>query len=179
LQTSISNCSNNYGPHQFPEKLIPLMLCQLLAGKSLPVYGDGRNIRDWLHVEDHCRGIDAVLTQGETGEVYNIGGRSECENIQLVRMLCTIVDDHLRSTQALCARFPNSVAAQGGRSERLLCYVKDRPGHDRRYAIDCTKIERDCDFRPRIALDAGLRATVAWYLEHMDTLHSVWQRTTA
>src|ERR1019366_3922330 len=172
-----SNCSNNYGPHQFPEKLIPLMIAQLLAGKSLPVYGDGRNIRDWLHVEDHCRGIDAVLSQGKIGEVYNIGGRSECENIHLVRMLCTIVDDHLGSTRELCARFPDSAAAQGERSEQLVRYVKDRPGHDRRYAIDSAKIERECAFRPSITLEAGLRATVAWYIERADTLRTGWQRT--
>jgi dTDP-glucose 4,6-dehydratase len=179
LQTTISNCSNNYGPHQFPEKLIPVMIAQLLAGKSLPVYGDGRNIRDWLHVEDHCRGIDAVLKHGRTGEVYNIGGRSECENIHLVRMLCTIVDEQLISTRELCARFPNSAVAQGEQSERLVRYVKDRPGHDRRYAIDSRKTERECAFYPRISLQAGLRATVAWYLERADTLRTGWQRTIA
>ncbi len=177
LQTTISNCSNNYGPHQFPEKLIPLMIAQLLAGKSLPVYGDGRNIRDWLHVEDHCRGIDAVLSQGKIGEVYNIGGRSECENMHLVHLLCRIVDHHLSSTQGLCARFPNSAAALGEQSERLVRYVRDRPGHDRRYAIDSAKIERECAFQPSISLEAGLRATVAWYIERADTLRTGWQRT--
>jgi dTDP-glucose 4,6-dehydratase len=179
LQTTISNCSNNYGPHQFPEKLIPVMIAQLLDGKSLPVYGDGRNIRDWLHVEDHCRGIEAVLTRGRTGEVYNIGGRSECENIELVRKLCAIVDDHLASAQDLSARFPNSAAAHGESSERLVRYVKDRPGHDRRYAIDCSKVERECAFRPQVSLEAGLRATVAWYLERAETLKTGWQRTIA
>ncbi|MGA2023510.1 MAG: dTDP-glucose 4,6-dehydratase [Steroidobacteraceae bacterium] len=177
LKTSISNCSNNYGPHQFPEKLIPLMIAQLLAGKSLPVYGDGRNVRDWLHVEDHCRGIEAVLGQGRAGEVYNIGGGSECENIQLVRMLCSIVDAHLLSTQELCGRFPNSAAAQGEQSERLVRYVKDRPGHDRRYAIDSAKIQRDLGYRPQVALEAGLRSTVAWYLDRADSLRTGWQRT--
>jgi len=177
LRTSISNCSNNYGPYQFSEKLIPLMIAQLLAGKSLPVYGDGRNIRDWLHVEDHCRGIEAVLTRGQPGEVYNIGGRSECENIHLVRKLCTIVDDHLTSTPEFCARFPESAAAQGEVSERLVRFVKDRPGHDRRYAIDSAKIERECGFTPRISLEAGLRSTVAWYLERADRLRTGWQRT--
>jgi len=177
LQTTISNCSNNYGPHQFPEKLIPLMIAQLLAGKSLPVYGDGRNVRDWLHVEDHCRGIEAVLQSGRVGEVYNIGGRSECENIQLVHMLCRIVDAHLRSTQALCDQFPDSAAAHAESSERLVRYVKDRPGHDRRYAIDSAKIERELGYRPQIALEAGLRATVQWYLERADTLRTGWQRT--
>jgi dTDP-glucose 4,6-dehydratase len=177
LQTTISNCSNNYGPYQFPEKLIPLMISQLLAGKSLPVYGDGRNIRDWLHVEDHCRGIEAVLKQGRHGEVYNIGGRSECENIELVRMLCTIVDEHLHSSPQHCQRFPQSSVAQGQQSEKLVSFVKDRPGHDRRYAIDSAKIERECAFQPRISLQAGLRATVAWYLERTDTLKTGWQRT--
>jgi len=177
LATSISNCSNNYGPYQFPEKLIPLMIAQLLAGKSLPVYGDGRNIRDWLHVEDHCRGIEAVLTHGRPGEVYNIGGRSEVENIHLVRRLCAIVDEHVGATVELRQGFPECAVAQGENSERLVRYVKDRPGHDRRYAIDCSKIERECDFRPRVTLDAGLKATVAWYLARADTLRTGWQRT--
>src|SRR5450631_3140794 len=118
LQTTISNCSNNYGPHQFPEKLIPLMIAQLLAGKSLPVYGDGRNIRDWLHVEDHCRGIDAVLKRGMPGETYNIGGRSECENIALVRRLCAIVDDCVGSSSELRQSFPDCAVAHGEISER-------------------------------------------------------------
>jgi dTDP-glucose 4,6-dehydratase len=177
LQTTISNCSNNYGPYQFAEKLIPLMISQLIAGKSLPVYGDGRNIRDWLHVEDHCRGIEAVLLRGKPGEVYNIGGRSECENIRLVKMLCTIVDQHIGSSEQLRQSFPNCAVAQGELSERLVRYVKDRPGHDRRYAIDGTKIERECAFRPRISLEAGLRMTVGWYLDRADTLRSGWQRT--
>jgi dTDP-glucose 4,6-dehydratase len=178
LQTTISNCSNNYGPHQFPEKLIPLMIGQLLAGKPLPVYGDGLNVRDWLHVEDHCRGIEAVIAKGRIGEVYNIGGRSECENIHLVRMLCTIVDE-LTSTPELRARFPRSAGAQGAKSEALVHYVTDRPGHDRRYAIDSAKIERECGFKPQIALEAGLRSTVAWYLERAETLPAGWQRTIA
>jgi dTDP-glucose 4,6-dehydratase len=153
------------------------MIAQLLAGNSLPVYGDGRNVRDWLHVDDHCRGIDAVLERGKAGEVYNIGGRSECENIHLVRMLCAIIDEHLSANRGLCVRFPNSALALGERSEKLISYVKDRPGHDRRYAIDCAKIEQDCEFRPRIALETGLRATVAWYLERADSMRIGWQRT--
>ena len=177
LQTSISNCSNNYGPYQFAEKLIPLMIAQLLAGKSLPVYGDGRNIRDWLHVQDHCRGIEAVLTRGRPGEVYNIGGRSECENIRLVHTLCRIVDECIGATIELRQSFPGCAVAQGEVSERLVSYVNDRPGHDRRYAIDSAKIERDCGFRPQISLEAGLRTTVDWYLQRADTLRSGWQRT--
>jgi dTDP-glucose 4,6-dehydratase len=176
LATTISNCSNNYGPHQFAEKLIPVMIVQLLAGKPLPVYGDGRNIRDWLHVEDHCRGIEAVLERGAVGEVYNIGGRSECENIHLVRLLCRLVDEHLHADSVQCARFPDAPAARGNRSESLLSFVKDRPGHDRRYAINCARIERECDFRPQIALESGLRATVAWYLAHPEALRAGWQR---
>jgi dTDP-glucose 4,6-dehydratase len=177
LQTTVSVCCNNYGPYQFPEKLIPLMISQLLAGKSLPVYGDGRNIRDWLHVDDHCRGIEAVLMRGRPGEVYNIGGRSECENIHLVHKLCAIIDEHIGTTVELRQSFPNCAAAQGEVSERLVRYVKDRPGHDRRYAIDSAKIERDCGFRPQISLEAGLRTTVDWYLQRADTLRSGWQRT--
>jgi dTDP-glucose 4,6-dehydratase len=179
LHTTITNCSNNYGPFQFPEKLIPLMIAQLLAGKSLPVYGDGRNIRDWLHVQDHCRGIEAVLARGRVGEVYNIGGHSECENIHLVRTLCRIVDEQLSSAPTLPTRYPHSAAAQGKSSEQLISYVKDRPGHDRRYAIDSAKIERECLFHPHIALEAGLRATVASYLERVDSLRTGWQRTVA
>jgi len=178
LKITISNCSNNYGPHQFPEKLIPLMIAQLLAGKALPVYGDGRNIRDWLHVEDHCRGIDAVLSSGQIGHVYNIGGCSECENIALVRMLCTLIDEHVGSSPAHRARYPNAAAARGDQSQRLIQFVQDRPGHDRRYAIDSSKIERECAFRPRISLPAGLRSTVAWYLERAE-LSVGWQRSIA
>jgi dTDP-glucose 4,6-dehydratase len=177
LQSSISNCSNNYGPYQFAEKLIPLMIAQLLAGKSLPVYGDGRNIRDWLHVHDHCRGIEAVLMRGRPGEVYNIGGRSECENIHLVHKLCAIIDDYVGNSGELRQSFPNCAAAQGEVSERLVRYVKDRPGHDRRYAIDSAKVERDCAFRAQISLEAGLRTTVDWYLQRADSLRSGWQRT--
>ena len=176
LHTTISNCSNNYGPHQFPEKLIPVMISQLLAGEPLPVYGDGRNVRDWLHVEDHCRGIEAVLKHGRVGEVYNIGGRAECENLRLVRTLCTIVDGELSANEELRGRFPNSPAARGVAGESLLRYVTDRPGHDRRYAIDCAKIEKECSFRPRIALEAGLKATVAWYLDRAELLRTGWRR---
>jgi dTDP-glucose 4,6-dehydratase len=163
---------------QFPERLIPLMIAQLLAGKPL-LYGDGRNVRDWLYVQDHCLGIEAVLERGRVGEVYNIGGRSECENIHLVHRLCAIVDELLHSSPALRERFPNSAAARGEVSQRLVRFVTDRPGHDRRYAIDCSRIERECGFRPRIALEEGLRATVAWYLRRADVLSSGWQRTVA
>jgi len=170
LQISISNCSNNYGPLQFPEKLIPVMIAQLLAGKALPVYGDGRNVRDWLHVEDHCRAIDSILHHPKVGEVYNVGGHSECENIELVRMLCTIVDEHLSANRALCSRFPESAAANARKSDALISFVEDRPGHDRRYAIDFEKIQSACAYHPQIRLREGLRSTVAWYLEHPERL---------
>jgi dTDP-glucose 4,6-dehydratase len=176
LQSTITNCSNNYGPLQFPEKLIPVMISQLLAGKALPVYGDGRNVRDWLHVEDHCRGIEVVLDRGHVGETYNIGGDSECENIALVRLLCTLVDEQVGSSADLRKRYPQACVAHGTRSEQLISFVKDRPGHDRRYAIDASKIERECGFRPAVGLEEGLRGTVAWYLEHPDRLRGLWQR---
>lgn len=166
LRTTVSNCSNNYGPYQFPEKLIPLTIGHLLAGKPVPVYGDGRNIRDWLHVQDHCRGIEAILERGRCGEVYNLGGRSECENIDLVKRLCRIVDEHLGAGgRTLLARFPHAARALGRRSESLIRFVKDRAGHDRRYAVDGAKIERECGFSPSVRLCEGLRATVEWYVE--------------
>jgi dTDP-glucose 4,6-dehydratase len=179
LQTTISNCSNNYGPHQFAEKLIPVMIAQLLAGKPLPIYGDGRNIRDWLHVEDHCRGIEAVLERGTVGEVYNIGGRSECENIQLVRLLCSAVDDALHADVERRSLYTESAAALGSRSEELISFVADRPGHDRRYAIDCSRIELECGFQPTKALAPGLRETVQWYLRNPGALQQIWQRPDA
>lgn len=166
LDTTISNCSNNYGPYHFPEKLIPLIIVNLLEGKPLPVYGDGRNVRDWLHVADHCRGIDLVLTRGRPGEVYNIGGRAESENIELVRQLCSLADAAFATDATLVQRFPNAPAAHGQRSDTLIRFVTDRPGHDRRYAIDCGKAERELGFAPAMRLDSGLQQTLRWYLDH-------------
>ena len=165
LQTTISNCSNNYGPFHFPEKLIPLMIVHILEGQPLPVYGDGKNVRDWLHVSDHCRGIEQVLLKGAAGETYNIGGRAECENLTLVRSLCAIADAAFKAQPALKSRFPRAPAATGARSDTLISFVTDRPGHDRRYAIDCSKAERDLGFAPQTRIEQGLAATFQWFLD--------------
>jgi dTDP-glucose 4,6-dehydratase len=155
LPTIITNCSNNYGPYQFPEKLIPLMCINILMGKSLPVYGDGQNVRDWLYVGDHCRALDVVIHSGEAGETYNIGGNNEVKNIDLVNLLCQLMDE-------LASNLPVSPAQQ------LISFVKDRPGHDRRYAIDATKIKNHLSWSPTVTVAEGLRQTVAWYLSHRD-----------
>jgi dTDP-glucose 4,6-dehydratase len=166
LCITTSNCSNNYGPHHFPEKLIPLMIVNILHGRPLPIYGDGRNVRDWLHVEDHCRGIDLVLSRGTTGEVYNIGGGRESENIALVNQLCTIVDEVFSAEPALREKYPQCPAARGAAAASLITFVRDRPGHDRRYAIDCGKIQRDLGYRAQVLLQAGLRDTLSWFVQN-------------
>ncbi|HEV2702998.1 MAG TPA: dTDP-glucose 4,6-dehydratase [Steroidobacteraceae bacterium] len=171
LQVSTSNCSNNYGPYHFPEKLIPLMIVNLLHGRPLPVYGDGRNIRDWLHVTDHCRGIELVVRSGKAGEVYNIGGNSECENIELVRLLCAVADEAFAADEGLRASYPLCPAANGSSTATLIKFVTDRAGHDRRYAIDATKIQQELGYRPLISLQAGIRSTFAWYVAN-----SAWWR---
>ena len=163
LRTTISNCSNNYGPYQFPEKLIPLMIINALTGSPLPIYGDGLNVRDWLHVDDHCRAIESILLKGHAGETYNIGGNCERSNRDLVAMLCRIIDDRF-SAGALATRFPKSPAASGNATASAIRFVTDRPGHDRRYAIDSRKIRTALGFEPQWTLDAGLQATVDWYL---------------
>ena len=152
LPVLTTNCSNNYGPYQFPEKLIPLMIVNALAGKPLPIYGDGMNVRDWLFVADHCAGIRRVLEAGEPGETYNIGGWNEMPNLHIVHTLCDLLDE-LRPDPA-------------GSYRRLITYVKDRPGHDRRYAIDARRIERDLGWRPAETFATGIRKTVQWYLDH-------------
>jgi dTDP-glucose 4,6-dehydratase len=150
LPVTITNCSNNYGPYHFPEKLIPLMITNALAGKPLPVYGDGRNVRDWLYVEDHCRALEAVVRRGRIGETYNVGGNNECANIEIVQLICDLLD---------AAR-----PAAEGSYRRLITFVADRPGHDRRYAIDAGKITRELGWQPRETFQSGLRKTVDWYL---------------
>lgn len=160
LPVLITNCSNNYGPYQFPEKLIPLMILNALEGKPLPVYGDGQQIRDWLFVEDHCRAIAAVLAQGEPGQVYNIGGNCERANLEVVRTICALVDE-------LRPGLPHAPCSS------LITYVKDRPGHDRRYAIDATKIQRELGWRPKEDFSSGMRRTVAWYFDNLSWVERI------
>ncbi len=155
LPTIITNCSNNYGPYHFPEKLIPLMCINILLGKSLPVYGDGQNVRDWLYVGDHCRALDVVIQQGQPSETYNIGGNNEVKNIDLVHTLCELMNE-------LAPHLPVRP------SQKLITFVKDRPGHDRRYAIDATKIQAELGWSPAETLEGGLRQTLEWYLAHRD-----------
>jgi dTDP-glucose 4,6-dehydratase len=155
LPVLTTNCSNNYGPYQFPEKLIPLTILNALEGKALPIYGDGQNIRDWLYVEDHCIAIETVLDNGRPGEVYNVGGNSERTNLQVVTTLCGLLDE-------LVPDSPHRPHAD------LITYVDDRPGHDRRYAIDASKLEAELNWTPDENFSSGMRRTVQWYLDHRD-----------
>jgi len=160
LPMTISNCSNNYGPYQFPEKLVPLIILNAMEGKSLPVYGDGGNVRDWLYVRDHCTAIWKIMKQGQNGEIYNIGGNSEMENIKLVEMICDILDE--------MNKLPDN------RSRRdLITFVKDRPGHDRRYAIDFGKLSRELSWFPEASLETGIRDTIKWYMENQNWVERV------
>ena len=153
LPVTISNCSNNYGPYQFPEKLIPLMILNALENKPLPVYGAGKNVRDWLYVEDHCRAVWEIMKRGTRGQTYNIGGRCELTNLDTVQRICDMLDD--------------MVPAGNGNSRRnLITFVKDRPGHDLRYAIDCSKLEKELGWAPRESFETGLRRTIQWYLDN-------------
>ena len=164
LQVTTSNCSNNYGPFQFPEKLIPLFLINALHGRPLPIYGDGMQIRDWLHVEDHCRGIEATLLKGRVGETYNIGGGAELPNLTVIETLCAAVDAAFAADPGLAARFPDSPAAKGLPTASLKTFVTDRPGHDRRYAIDETKARAELGYAPARTFDQGFAETLGWYL---------------
>lgn len=155
MPTIITNCSNNYGSYHFPEKLIPLMCINILLGKPLPVYGDGQNVRDWLYVRDHCQALDTVIHKGKAGETYNIGGNNEVKNIDLVRMLCDLMDE-------LAPDLPVKPA------QNLITFVRDRPGHDRRYAIDASKIRTELGWQPQETVEGGLRKTIQWYLDHRD-----------
>lgn len=167
LSVSISNCSNNYGPFHFPEKLVPLVIVNILLGKTIPLYGDGRNVRDWIYVEDHCRGIELILAEEHARETYNIGGRAEHENVEIVGLLCRLGDEIFRERRELHSVFPSSPAANGGKCESLIRFVKDRPGHDRRCAIDCGRIEHELGFHPVVSLEDGLRRTFLWYLDNV------------
>ena len=168
LRVTTSNCSNNYGPLHFPEKLIPLCLLNILQGKSLPIYGDGQQIRDWLYVDDHSRGIDLIINKGRIGECYNIGGNNEWANIDTVGLLCKIVDDCFARDQSLAARFPASPCAAGKPAETLITYVEDRAGHDTRYAIDAGKITAELGYQPREDFHSGMAKTVQWYLDNQE-----------
>jgi len=159
LPTLTTNCSNNYGRFQFPEKLIPLIILNARDGKPLPVYGDGQNVRDWLYVEDHCEAIATVLARGRVGQTYNIGGWNEKRNIDIVETICDIVDE--------------MAGTRGSPRRSLVTFVKDRPGHDRRYAMDATKIERELGWRPKETFETGIRKTVRWYLEHEEWVRDV------
>jgi dTDP-glucose 4,6-dehydratase len=160
LPAVITNCSNNYGPYQFPEKLIPLMIRNAANGEPLPVYGDGMNVRDWIHVDDHCRALLTVLKKGSPGDHFNIGGDCEKKNIEIVSLICDELDDKMGPI--------------GGRSRReLIRFVPDRPGHDRRYAIDASKIKRELAWRPGIPFEAGIRRTVSWYLDNTDWMEAI------
>ncbi|BDD86679.1 dTDP-glucose 4,6-dehydratase [Desulfofustis limnaeus] len=161
LPAVITNCSNNYGPYQFPEKLIPLVCNNALQGLTLPVYGDGKNIRDWLHVEDHCRALVAVLQRGRPGHHYNVGGNSEMANIDVVRMICDLLDQRV------------GLLPDGRQHRELITFVRDRLGHDRRYAIDASKIKAEIGWQPAIRFADGLAATIDWYLEHRAWLEAV------
>ncbi|MEH6514750.1 MAG: GDP-mannose 4,6-dehydratase, partial [Maribacter arcticus] len=155
----ITNCSNNYGPYHFPEKLIPLFINNIIVNKSLPVYGDGKYTRDWLFVEDHARAIDLVFHKGKNHDTYNIGGFNEWQNIDLVKLLCVVMDKKLNRAE--------------GESEQLITYVKDRPGHDLRYAIDATKINKELGWKPSVTFEEGLELTVDWYLNNSEWLDHV------
>jgi len=159
LPVIISNCSNNYGPYHFPEKLIPLFINNIIHKKPLPVYGDGKYTRDWLYVKDHARAIDTIFHNGKTSDTYNIGGFNEWQNIELVKLLCKMMDEKLGNA--------------AGTSEQLITYVKDRPGHDKRYAIDATKISKELGWKPSVTFEQGLSETIDWYLENTEWLEHV------
>lgn len=159
MRTVITNCSNNYGPYQFPEKLIPVVIQNVLSRKSIPIYGDGMNVRDWLYVRDHTEALWRVLTTGKDGETYNIGGHNEWANIRIVELICDLIDE--------------MAPKLGGSSRQLMTFVKDRPGHDRRYAIDASKIERELGWKPAYTFEKGIRETVRWYLDQQAWVKTV------
>ncbi|WP_372737907.1 dTDP-glucose 4,6-dehydratase [Neptunomonas sp.] len=171
LEVTTSNCSNNYGPYHFPEKLIPLIITNILMNKPLPVYGDGKQIRDWLYVDDHARGIELVLNRGRIGESYNIGGNNEWQNIDIVNLVCDLLNDAFNHNSKLKMRFPSATSAAVGNAQALISYVEDRAGHDRRYAIDATKTSLELGYNPKESFESGIRKTLEWYLDN----ESWWQ----
>ncbi len=165
LPVTISNCSNNYGPYQFPEKLIPLMIINAIEGKELPVYGDGKNVRDWIYVEDHCSALWLILNKGKIGETYNVGGECEKENIEVVKKICNVLEEFLPSTEnkkLKCKKYTD-----------LIKFVKDRPGHDRRYAIKCDKIKKELGWKQNYDFETGIRNTVKWYIENIKWVENI------
>jgi dTDP-glucose 4,6-dehydratase len=166
LRTTMSNCSNNYGPYQFPEKLIPLCILNLIEGKELPIYGDGQNVRDWLHVDDHCRGIDLVLEHGRIGETYNIGTGNELNNIELVHKLCDSLDRIISKESGLAEKYASAPPVKGEPSRSRITFVRDRPGHDRRYAINAGRITSELGFAAKVSFEQGLEETIRWYLDN-------------
>lgn len=172
LPWSISNCSNNYGPYQYPEKLIPLALASMLLGLCVPVYGNGHNVRDWLYVHDHCRALETILLSDSFGETFNVGGNAERANIDIVNHLGQLVDEAVQTDASLRGRYSNCPAATGGRCASLIKFVRDRPGHDLRYATDTRKIAKVLGFKPAVGLEDGLAETLNWYLGH----HDWWDR---
>lgn len=173
LAVTTSNCSNNYGPYHFPEKLIPLVIINLLHGKNLPIYGDGKNIRDWLYVDDHARGIEKVLSAGRLGETYNIGGVNEWTNIDIVTLICELMDKSFAQNESLKQSYPDCPAANGSACTSLISYVTDRAGHDFRYAIDTTKIRDELGYEPAVSFEQGIALTLEWYLSNKPWWQSV------
>lgn len=173
MNVTTSNCSNNYGPYQFPEKLIPLFLINCLTGEPLPIYGDGMNVRDWLHVEDHCTGISSVIKNGRCGETYAIGGGEELPNMAVIDAICSTVDAAFSKDPSLAERFPKAPAANGLPSSSLKTYVTDRPGHDRRYAINEAKARMELDYKPSFSFKRGFEDTLQWYLDNEHWWQSV------
>jgi dTDP-glucose 4,6-dehydratase len=167
---NITRCSNNYGPYQFPEKLIPLIIKNILEGKDLPVYGDGKNVRDWVYVEDHCKAIDLILEKGKIGEIYNIGGSTEKQNIEIVKIIIDIIKDLINKNQEYLSVLKTDLS---NINYGLVKYVKDRKGHDKRYAVDSTKIKDELGWSPETEFENGITETIKWYLDNQDWIKNV------
>ena len=177
LKVTTSNCSNNYGAFQFPEKLIPLCLINILQGKPLPIFGDGSQIRDWLHVTDHCRGIELIIAKGTIGQTYNIGGDNEWKNIDVVTLICNTMNDLFKASRNLKTSFPQSPCARDEDAKSLITYVEDRLGHDIRYAIDATRIKSELNYSPAMTFEKGMKDTVEWYLKNKAWWTSIKERS--